>query len=102
LAFEVAAILVLGAIVIVISVAIGRPLMQAYSEKMRATFKELEPQQLKEFQGRVSELEEQVRQMKKQLENVQATSDFAMNFLQEKGEKLDASQKINLKAESER
>ncbi len=102
MAFEVAAVLVLGAIVIVISVAIGRPLMQAYSEKMRATFKELEPQQLREFQARMSELEEQVRQMKKQLEAVQATSDFAMNILQEQEHKLDIAEKVNLKAEVDR
>jgi hypothetical protein len=95
-AIEVAILLVFG----VIAVACGRPIVQAFSEKMKASYKEMEPKQVTEFRTRISELEEQVRQMKTQVENAQQTADFAMKLLHEHETNSSTGQKLNLSAEN--
>jgi len=96
MAIEVAILLAIA----VIAVACGRPFAQAYSEKMKASLKGMEPKQVADFNARVSELEEQVRQLKKSVENAQATADFATKLLHEHEINSDNGQKLNLSAEN--
>jgi len=96
MAIEVALLLVLG----VIAVACGRPLITAYSEKMKASFKELEPKEVHDLRARLSDVEEQVRELKKHVGNAQETADFAMKLLQEHESNSDGSQKLNLSEEN--
>src|SRR5271156_6291529 len=96
MAIEVALLLVVG----IIAVACGRPLISAYSKKMEASFKELEPKQVQDFKARLGDLEEQVRDMKKQCANAQETADFAMKLLQEHESNSDSSQRLNLSEEN--
>lgn len=96
MAIEVALLLAIA----VIAVACGRPMVQAYSERMKASFKELEPKQVTEFRTRITELEEQVRQLKKQVDNAQETADFATKLLHEHEVNSESGQKLNLSAEN--
>jgi hypothetical protein len=96
-AIEIALVLIVAVVAIA---ACGRPIIQAYSKKMEAQFKELEPQQVREFTGRLSDLEEQVRQLKKQTENAQETADFAMKLLHEHELNAESGQKLKLSAEN--
>jgi flagellar biosynthesis/type III secretory pathway M-ring protein FliF/YscJ len=96
MAIEVALLLVIG----VIAVACARPLFLAYSKKMEAQYKGMEPQQVQDFKARLGDLEEQVRELKKHCANAQESADFAMKLLQEHELNSDSSQKLNLSEEN--
>ena len=96
MAFEVAFLLVIG----VIAVACGRPIVNAWSEKMKASYKEMEPKQVQDFRGRLADVEEQVRELKRQMANVQETADFAVKLLQEHDKNADGGQSLKLSQEN--
>jgi hypothetical protein len=73
MAFEVAFVLVLG----VVLVALGRPLAMSYAERMKRKFSGLSDAEVK-LSERISSLEQEIAEIKRQMQEVQATADFAV------------------------
>lgn len=88
LAFEIMALLIIGIIAIVTVAAVGRPIAEAYSEKLKSQYRELGSQKEKQLQDRIGSLEEEVRALKNQLSAIQETADFAAKLLDEKGDSI--------------
>ena len=74
MAFEVAFVLVLG----VVLIALGRPMAVSYAEKMKRKFSGLSEVEMK-LSERVSALEQEIADLKRQIGEVQATADFAVS-----------------------
>jgi len=77
IAFEVMALFAASVMAIVLVAAIGRPLAEAHAEKLKAQYRSMNSTVEKNLQDRVSALEEDVRELKRQVTNVQDTADFA-------------------------
>lgn len=88
LVFEIMALLIIGVIAIVTVAAVGRPIAEAYSEKLKSQYRELGSQKEKQLQDRIGCLEEDVRELKNQMKAIQDTADFAAKLLEEKGESV--------------
>jgi hypothetical protein len=73
---------------------LGKPIAEAHAEKLRNQYKALESEDLKDFRTRIAFLEEEVRDLKKQLSSTQATSEFAVQMLeQSNGQAIDIAAK---------
>ena len=72
MAFEVAFIFVLG----VVLVALGRPLAMSYAEKLKRKYSGLSEAEMK-LSERLSSCEQEIVDLKRQIQEVQATADFA-------------------------
>ena len=83
IAFEVAFLFAIGIVAIVTIAAIGRPLAEAYSEKLKARYRELAPEKEEEFRKRLAAVEGEVIELKRQLTNAQGTADFALKLIEE-------------------
>lgn len=88
IAFEVLLLLAVSVIAIVGLTAVVRPLAQAYSERLKASYKEIGSDQETLLKNRVSSLEEEIREIKRQMSNLQETADFNTRLLESKQDKL--------------
>ena len=79
--FEILFLVVMGIVSIVTIVTVGRPLAIAYAEKMRAKNLDLDSEKV---EMRIAALEEETRDLKRQLLSIQESSDFNDRLL-EKG-----------------
>lgn len=79
--FEILFLVVMGIIAIVTIVTVGRPLAIAHAEKVKAKSREFDSEQMV---IRISALEEETRELKRQLLTIQESNDF-QNRLLEKG-----------------
>ncbi|HEY9713809.1 MAG TPA: hypothetical protein V6C72_10080 [Chroococcales cyanobacterium] len=84
IAYEAIALMVIAFVV----VALGRPVAQAYSEKLKKT---LSQEQATKLQERISALEEEIRQLRQQLAAVQESTDFALQFIDPTAAKKNSS-----------
>jgi hypothetical protein len=91
LAFEIM-FLIMGSIVAIVTIAaVGRPLAEAYSEKLKQRYKEIGPEQERNLIARISSLEEEIRELKGQVQGIKDTTDFAVKMIESRGEeKLDS------------
>ncbi|HEY9785761.1 MAG TPA: hypothetical protein V6D17_10195 [Candidatus Obscuribacterales bacterium] len=92
LAFEIVFLFMLGLVTIVAIATVGRPLAIAYSEKLKARYKEIGSDEANNLKLRVSALEEEVRDLKKQITTLQESADFTIKLnassqTQEQGKK---------------
>ncbi len=87
IAFEVLLLLAASVIVIVGLTAVIRPLAQAYSERLKAKYKEIGGDQEVLLKSRVSSLEEEIREIKRQVLSIQETSEFTARMIETKQDK---------------
>ncbi len=80
--FEIMFLVVMGLIAIVTIVTVGRPLAIAYADKVKNRQLEMESAHV---EMRIAALEEETRELKRQLLSIQETNEFQANLL-EKGE----------------
>ncbi|CAN5254004.1 hypothetical protein BH10CYA1_BH10CYA1_50920 [soil metagenome] len=89
IAIEVLLLLAAAAIVIVGLTAVVRPIAQAYSERLKTNYKEIGSEQEILLKNRVSSLEEEIREIKRQMLGIQETSEFTAKLLENKQDKSD-------------
>lgn len=89
LAFEIALLVFLGVIIVVGIANIGKPITQAYVDKVRYKYKELDSEAETKLKARVEFLESEVIELKRQLIAVQETADFAVKQIEMKEAKKD-------------
>ena len=87
IAIEVLLLLAASVIVIVGLTAVVRPIAQAYSERLKMNYKEIGSDQENLLKNRVSSLEEEIREIKRQMQGIQETSDFTAKLLEKKQDK---------------
>jgi hypothetical protein len=85
IAFEVAFLFIAGLVAIVTIAAMGRPLAEAYAEKLKTKYRAIGSEQASSLQLRLESLENEVRDLKSQLKNVQESTEFAVKLI-EKGD----------------
>jgi hypothetical protein len=78
IAFEIALIVVLGIIIVAGIKSVAPPITEAYAEKIRYKYKELGSEAETVLKERVSFLENEVRDLKQQLSDVQQSLDLVM------------------------
>lgn len=61
--------------------ACGRPLAEAYAEKLKAQYRAIAPAEENALNARLSAAEEEIRELKKQLGEAKETTDFAMRLI---------------------
>lgn len=93
------AILIIGVVLTGI-VKVGAPLVDAFSERLKLKFQELEPEEQHQLKARIAFLEEEMRSTKQQLANLQESTDFAIRFLQESGHSNSDASRIHLAHEA--
>jgi hypothetical protein len=97
IAVEVLVALMIISVVIFGIAKIAAPIAEAFAERLKLKFQEIGPEDEHEMKARISALEEEVRGLKQQVANVQATADFAVKTLQtadtETGTKIHLSDK---------
>jgi hypothetical protein len=84
IAVEVLVALMVIAVVIFGLAKIGAPIAEAFADRLKMKFQELGPEEEHELKMRINALEEEVRNLKQQMVNVQATADFAIKTAQTK------------------
>jgi hypothetical protein len=84
IAFEIALLVFFGVIIVVGIASIGKPITQAYVDKMRYKYKELDSEAETKLKQRVEFLESEVIELKKQLIAVQETAEFAVKQIEMK------------------
>lgn len=87
IAIEVLLLLAASVIVIVGLTAVIRPIAQAYSERLKMNYKEIGSEQENLLKNRVSSLEEEIREIKRQMLGIQETSEFTAKLLENKQDK---------------
>ena len=88
-AFEIVFLFVIGLVSIVTIATVGRPLAIAYAEKLKTKYKEIGSDEANNLKQRVAAVEEEMRDLKRQLTNIQESSDFAIKLLeQQTGSKI--------------
>lgn len=85
--------LLVGILIAAVMVAgimkVAAPIADAFSEKLRLKFQEIGPEQERQFRVRMESLEEQVRELKAQVSNLQDLANFSAEF-QEQTKKTSA------------
>jgi len=61
--------------------SVGAPLANAFAERLKMKFKELEPSEVRQMNTRIAALEEEIRSLKTQLSGVQETADYAVRMI---------------------
>ena len=87
IAFEVLLLLAVSVIAVVGLTAVVRPIAQAYSERLKAHYKEIGSDQEVLLKNRVSSLEEEIREIKRQMLSIQESSEFTSKLLESKQDK---------------
>ncbi|PZM82560.1 MAG: hypothetical protein DKT66_11220 [Candidatus Melainabacteria bacterium] len=82
--FEIMFLVVMGMIAIVTIVTVGRPLAIAYADKVKTKHLELADEQSKQMNLRIAALEEETRDLKRQIQSIQESKEFDARLL-EKG-----------------
>lgn len=82
--FEIMFLVVMGLIAIVTIVTVGRPLAIAYADKVKTKQLELADEQSKQMNLRIAALEEETRDLKRQIQSIQESKEFEARLL-EKG-----------------
>ncbi|MBX9948547.1 MAG: DUF4407 domain-containing protein [Candidatus Obscuribacterales bacterium] len=82
--FEVMFMVVMGLIAIVTIVTVGRPLAIAYADKVKTKHLEMDDEQTKQINLRIAALEEETRELKRQLLSIQESKEFESRLM-EKG-----------------
>jgi hypothetical protein len=68
--------LIIASVIITGIAKIGAPMAESYAAKLKTKYEELGPEGERLLQARLAALEEEVRALKQQVSNLQATADF--------------------------
>lgn len=91
--FEIMFLVVLGVVTIVALATVGRPMAIAYSEKLKTKYREIGSDEASNLKERLSAAEEEIRDLKRQISNLQDSSDFAIKLIeQQTGQKISLVQ----------
>ncbi|PWT95928.1 MAG: hypothetical protein C5B53_10620 [Candidatus Melainabacteria bacterium] len=82
IAFEVALVFTFALVGIVTIAAVGRPLAEAYAEKLKTRYKAIGSEEASSLKLRVESLENELRELKSQLRNVQDSTDFVVKLIE--------------------
>jgi hypothetical protein len=97
IAVEVLVGLLIVTVLIVGIIKIGAPIADAFADRLKLKFQELGPEEERQLKTRIETLEEEVRNLKRQVVSIQETTDFATKVIQtreqEAGGKIDISEK---------
>ena len=85
IAFEVLFLLAVSVVVIATIVSIGRPLAEARAEKLKFKYRDLGSESELILKQRVSALEQDLAELRKQIVSSQETADFAIKMLEKHG-----------------
>lgn len=85
IAFEIAFLMFLGVVTVVFIAAAGRPLAEAYAERLKWKYRQLDSEAEFVLKQRVAALEDEVRDLKRQVIAVQDTTDFTNRLLEKHG-----------------
>ncbi|HEY9676986.1 MAG TPA: hypothetical protein V6C76_03215 [Drouetiella sp.] len=91
IAVEVIVALMVVAVIIVGIVKVAGPIADAFSDRLKLKFQELGPEQERQFRQRIDALEEQVRDLRTQVSDLQASVKFKSDL-----ETDDSSNRIKL------
>jgi|SRR5271155_3400437 len=61
---------------------IGMPIADAFAQRLKLKFQELEPEEERQLKARVAFMEEELRSLKQQVNSIQDTTAFAMKLLE--------------------
>lgn len=86
IAFEIMFLIMASLVAIVTIAAVGRPLAEAYSEKLKQRYKELGPEQERQLTARIASLEEEVRELKSQIKGITDSTEFAVKMIESRSE----------------
>lgn len=86
IAFEIMFLFMASLVAIVTIAAVGRPLAEAYSEKLKQRYKELGPDQERQLTARIAAMEEEIRELKHQMKGITDTTDFAVKMIESRSE----------------
>lgn len=82
IAFELMFVMVLGVVAIVTIAAVGRPLAEAYAEKLKAQHRQLESHEKLALTNRILLLEQEVVDLKSKMAQIQETTDFTTKYIE--------------------
>ena len=82
IAVEVLVGLFIVTVLLVGIVKIGAPIADAFADRLKMKFQELGPEEERQLKSRIETLEEEVRNLKRQVVSIQETTDFATRMLQ--------------------
>lgn len=90
IAFEIMFLMMLSVVAVVTIAAVGRPLAEAYAERMKARYRGLNSDLEVNLKSRLAALEQEVIELRRQLNQIQETSEFTARLLE--GASLKASE----------
>ncbi len=82
MAFEVAFILVIAIVLIVTIAAMGRPLAEAYAEKLKTKYREIGSQEAHNLKKNLLGLEGEVLELKAQMKVLQENNEYVSKLLE--------------------
>lgn len=80
--FEIMFLIVMGLIAIVTIVTVGRPLAIAYADKVKSKHAELDPEKAQKMELRISALEEETRDLRRQLSVIEEANKFQERLIE--------------------
>jgi|SRR6516164_6895472 hypothetical protein len=93
IAVEVLIVIFVVTVVLVGIAKIGAPIADAFAERLKLKFQELEPSEERQLKARIETLEEEIRNLKRQVSSMQESVEFAVKMQQEPGEKIHIPEK---------
>lgn len=96
---EFSAIIIVAVILITVVISIGKPVAETLAQRTIFKYKELDSESAVKFQMRLSAVETELMQVRKQLEDLRAVTDFNTELLETSG--LAGSNKIELTSRQE-
>lgn len=85
--FEIVALLVIAVVLITAVQAIGRPMAELLTQKTIFQYKQLGSEAEVRLNKRVADLEEELRAVRRQLEELKSTTDFTLKLVDSKSTK---------------
>ena len=82
--FEMTMLITFAVITVVTIAAMGRPIAEAYAEKLKARYRSLDSDAEMQLTTRISTLEQEVTDLRKQVSQIQDATDFAVKLLEKK------------------
>ncbi len=83
IAVEILVGIIIASVVLFGIAKIGAPIAEAFAERLRLKFKELDPEEERLLKARIATLEEDVRTLKQQMIGIQDSSDYAVKLVEQ-------------------
>lgn len=83
IAIEILVGIIIATVILTGIVKIGAPLVDAFADRLKLKFQELEPEEERKLKARIAYLEEELRSLKQQVSSIQDSTNFAIKLLEE-------------------